>query len=507
MKKNIIAIMMAIVALFATQCKKQTEPMTNQPAGETMKVTVRVENNTAKTEITAAGAVTWKEGDKLYVVGSTQGLLGYVSALADGKSVNFEGTIIPVNAVQTLNFYYVGDKKFTLDGDGNYTFSLANQDGTLEGIAAHNQLMFGTTSEDVAVGTTNFGTIEMTSLMAIAHMEFIFPSEGNKTINAGGVVMVTGGFATSTFNAMTYDGTTYDGTTAITGTEGTITMTSSSPITECYIALLPGKQTLSFTNYNNAMYSGSLDEKDVVANEFYDSENPIEVECKPNIPEGTLSDKKFTVGEGKQVYFSKGNLYWNGSSFEIEPNQYNYTNTWDASYVTHFFWSSDAAKAYGISNSSMTGTGSDVFFTNKEGFVANNEYGWYSLSKSEWYYLLRSRTNANSLKSYYLSSAIKIENINYKGIFIYPDGYNGNTVGGEGVATWAAINEAGIVFLPYAGRRNNNGNFSTDNTFHYWSSTLYNGSNAYYLYMNMDTPVVYASRAYGSSVRLVYNAN
>ena len=485
--------MMVMVALLATQCKKSAEPLANEPAGETMEVTVRVENSTAKTDITDAGVVSWKKGDKLYVVGATQGLLGYVSALADGKSVSFEGTIIPVNAVQTLNFYYVGDKDFTLDGSGNYTFDLSSQDGTLAGIAAHSQLMFGMSGE-IAAGTTDFGTIAMTSLMAIAHL--------NITNNTSNTVTVTGGFATSTFNAMTYDGTT-----AITGTEGTITMTSSSPITECYIALLPGKQTLSFT-YNNAMYSGSLDEKDVVANEFYNSENPIEVECKPNIPEGALSDKKFTVGEGKQVYFSKGNLYWNGSSFEIEPDQYNYTNTWDANYVTHFYWSSDAAKAYGKSNSSMTGTGSDVFFTNnKEVFVANNESGWYSLSQSEWEYLLLTRPDASKLKSYYLYSAITIESKSYKGIFIYPDGYNGNAVGGEGVATWAAINEAGIVFLPYAGRRYGNGTINFSDTFEYWSSTPDGTQNAYYLYMNQTTPVVSSQRYYGSPVRLVYSAN
>lgn len=261
MKRNIIAIMMVMVALLATQCKKSAEPLANEPAGETMEVTVRVENNTAKTDITATGVVTWKQGDKLYVVGETQGLLGYVSAVADDDPVQFEGEITALTSAQVLRFYYVGDKDFTLDGSGNYTFNLSSQDGTLEGIAAHSQLMFGKTTSTIAVGTANFGTITMTSQMAIAHLDI--------TGNTSNTVTVKGGFATSTFNAKTYDDAT-----PLTGATGTITMTSASAIGECYLALLPGTQTLKFSADGKV---ATLAAKAIAANKFYNEDNAVEV--------------------------------------------------------------------------------------------------------------------------------------------------------------------------------------------------------------------------------------
>ena len=57
---------MAFAALLMTQCKKQAEQQTNEPAGPTMEVTVSVKNGADKTEITATGAVTWKKGDILW---------------------------------------------------------------------------------------------------------------------------------------------------------------------------------------------------------------------------------------------------------------------------------------------------------------------------------------------------------------------------------------------------------------------------------------------------------
>ena len=544
MKKNIIAIMMAIVALFATQCKKQTEPMTNQPAGETMKVTVRVENNTAKTGITATGAVTWKEGDKLYVVGSEQGLLGYVSALTNGKSVNFEGSIIPLNAEsQKLRFYYVGDKKFILDGEGNYTFDLSAQDGTLEGIAAHNQLMFGTTSENIAAGTTNFGTIQMTSLMAIAHLKFIFPSEGNKTINADDVVMVTDGYATSTFNAKNYGGTS-----SITGTKGTITMTSSSPITECYIALLPGEQTLSFT-YNNAMYSGSLDEEDVVANKFYNSENPIEVECKPNTPDGTLSGIFTVNSSGLKVYFSIGNLqylakggdagdasgtaasgYSVGGTWRFALNQYDSqgTNNNNPSYsseywIDMFCWSSTGYNhnpkgyyqpwesstggtynAYGNANNNLTGIADWGYNKISNGGNAENS-GWRTLSQTEWNYLVNKREI--NKKTGFGKTCQYVSYNEVKGLIIYPDNYSG-TMYDSGEALTSSTFPNGCVFLPCSGYRNGSSGIVSPNEGHYWTTTCKLGyTQAYYFLFttsgsNANNTV---NKGQGRNVRLVRN--
>ena len=106
------------------------------------------------------------------------------------------------------------------------------------------------------------------------------------------------------------------------------------------------------------------------------------------------------------------------------------------------------------------------------------------------------------------NSSISIGGSTYTGMCIYPDGYNGNKVGGEGVTTWAAINEAGIVFLPCAGRRFDNGRIDKANI-NFWSSTpdKSNAANANLIQGYANNTFTSAQRYCGCSVRLVYNAN
>ena len=291
MKKLSIMIMALALVLGMAQCKKQTEQQANEPAGATMDVTVRVQGNTEKTDITSTGVVTWKQGDKLYVVGESQGLLGYVSARADGDPATFSGTITALTSAQTLRFYYVGDKSFTLNGD-NFTFDLSSQDGSLAGIAAHSQLMWGKTTGTIAVGAIDFGTITMTSLMSIAHLNI---KDGGAAVS--GPVAVTGGFATSTFNAKTYNGTT------LTGTAGNIAMTfaAGTASTNCYLALLPGTQTLKLTDAGGKV--AKLSEKAVAPNMFYNSGTAIAVSVTEPIKPSTVT---LTAGCSSENIYNVG---------------------------------------------------------------------------------------------------------------------------------------------------------------------------------------------------------
>ena len=267
MKKNIISIMLAFAVLFMTQCKKQTESQVSENIGKTMEVTLRVENKVDKTTISSTGIVNWKLGDKLYVVGSEQGFLGYLSAVDENEILaDFKGWITPITSEQVLHFYYVGDQVFSLDASGNYTFDISVQDGTLAGIAAHNQLMYGKTLQPVQAGTCDFGVILMESLIAVVHMNISFNGA------AVSPIALSGCYATSTFNAKEYDGTT-----AIPGTAGNINMTFTSPAesTDCYLALLPGTQTLHLVGEG---CEAGVSEKDVKANAFYNGgDNALEV--------------------------------------------------------------------------------------------------------------------------------------------------------------------------------------------------------------------------------------
>ena len=222
--------------------------------------------------------------------------------------------------------------------------------------------------------------------------------------------------------------------------------------------------------------------------------------------------KPFTVSStGTKVLFSQGNLYYNGSAFKFETNQYDFVSSWDASHVSHFYWSKTASEAYAETlNSSTTRGVNDVFFTNASGFTVNGQSGWRTLSKDEWVYLLNTRTMTNGKPRYTNKvSGITIEGATYKGLFIYPDGYNKAEIGETGApSTWAEINAAGVVFLPSAGGRSSSNTF--DNRYHlYWSSTPYAGNvnNAYDLlfYESVFNPGNYSSRSNGGSVRLVKN--
>ena len=71
----------------------------------------------------------------------------------------------------------------------------------------------------------------------------------------------------------------------------------------------------------------------------------------PALLNGALSGK-FTINEGgDQVYFSRGNMYWDGDSFEFEDNQYEYPSTWSDSHVSHLYWSKYKFVAYAASYS------------------------------------------------------------------------------------------------------------------------------------------------------------
>lgn len=433
---------MAFAALFMTQCSKQHEPMANEPSGETMEVTVRVDNSAAKTEITAAGAVEWKQGDKLYVVGETQGLLGYVSAKADGDPATFEGNITALTSAQKLRFYYVGDKAFTLDDSGNYTFDLSAQDGTLEGIAAHNQLMHGQTTGTVAVGQTNFGQISMTSLMAIAHFKITADGVATSTFS------ISGGFATSTFNAKTCNGT-------ITGTgTGNIAVTLTSPAvsTDCYVALLPGAQTLTFSN---AGKETSLSEKTVEANQFYNSESPIEVEI-------TVYEY---VDLGLSVLWATCNV---GAD---SPEEYG----------DYFAWGETVTKS-SFNEFNYTYTGSSNLPLENDAAHVNWGGSWRMPSQAEMQEL--------------------IDGCDWNRI----DNYEGTGIKGYKVCN--NNDDTKYIFIPFAGYIVNSSYMSQASNFYDWSSTYYDALRCYSLsYENSELAVDIDQRLLGFTVRPVRPKN
>ena len=237
--------------------------------------------------------------------------------------------------------------------------------------------------------------------------------------------------------------------------------------------------------------------------------------CKVTValPEGALAGK-FTVAEGKKVHFSKGNLYYDGSAFKFETNQYDFADSWNASHVSHFYWSKTASVAYTQNYSDDSADANDVFFTNdpddeesaNAGFTVNDVTGQYrTLTKDEWTYLFNTPERmVNSKPCFSIAvSGVSIGGTTYKGVFIYPDNYNGDVVSDS--MTWEQINAAGIVFLPAAGCRSGLGFTAVGSDGYYWSATSNNGSFADFLSFDLSSADLYNwYRCMGQSVRLVW---
>ena len=253
---------------------------------------------------------------------------------------------------------------------------------------------------------------------------------------------------------------------------------------------------------------------------------------KESRPDGALTGK-FSVADDKQVYFSQGNLWADGSgNFYFETKQY-YTyhsfqtkapdddddkETWHQEHVTNFYWSADASKAYAESAPSG-GSADDVFFTNKTHTTANVTFAvngkngiWRALSTEEWQYLFGNSEKRNGM----YACGVTVKGVN-NCVVLYPDGYSGAKVNNRDTSAYDSEEEylaataEGVVFLPTAGKRAGSSvnGFGVNGC--YWSSPAYDGNKAYCLFFSEvaiePSCNSLRSRSEGWSVRLVSDCN
>lgn len=246
------------------------------------------------------------------------------------------------------------------------------------------------------------------------------------------------------------------------------------------------------------------------------------------LPEGALSGEFTVNSSGKKVLFSKGNLYYTGSKWAFEANQYDYrtwpgdaaciygehsTNGTPSSNVGLFNWNSQANNAITEKFVKESEPSSDdTFFANTSDAVIGSR--WKALSKSEWEYLFGRESNGK-----WGTATI---NSLHKGIVILPDSWTlpsscSFTSGqGSGWTTntytsdqWEAMESAGAVFLPAAGDRLGKIVDETNNWGVYWSSTGLNNGGAYAVYFrdNDFLSAGFDDRSNGYSVRLVIESD
>ena len=228
-------------------------------------------------------------------------------------------------------------------------------------------------------------------------------------------------------------------------------------------------------------------------------DDPQELKAEtPYVPEllsGVFTVKAATESTpAKKVKFTKGNLYWNGSAFKCEANQYDYPTAWDSTHVGHFYWSKSKDVAIAKSYSDSEKSDSDTFFAANGGAIE----GLTVLSKDEWDYLFEHSLAKNS------SSKITITIAGKNYIVLKADGFSGAVADTYTAEEWATAEASGLVALPLAGNRtitvfNGVGTYGN-----FWSATP-NGSGGAY-YARFDSGSAYTDddfRDDSYSVRLV----
>jgi len=225
-----------------------------------------------------------------------------------------------------------------------------------------------------------------------------------------------------------------------------------------------------------------------------------------------LLEGSFSVAADKKVRFTKGNLYWNGSTFAFEANQTDSQTKFTYKHVSHFYWTKNTcflpyARDY---NYYIQSTSSKFFCGEEYPMTIEGTSGLYALTISEWLYILHSRNQTNRC------AKARVNNV--PGVLIFPDNYNGTTTG-TGINTvntsqvgfpaesinaeiWSAMESAGVVFLPLTGYRLSY-IVSDEEYIRYWSSTLSSNADLAYYIQSLTFAEACANRKHALPIRLV----
>lgn len=517
-----MALCAMVVAMGATSCKKDN----NGNAGDRMIIGASISqngDNNAKTEIGAETGggfpILWSENDSftLYSKNNTNGQPFGIASGAGSENGTFAGANpgdapyfasypTDVTRTDTTTFIYnIPQEQATL-----------NHAGPMVGYSADGQsASFENAASWVRIGLKGNAKVTKVELMSKPDDKTITPLFGPLYITVG-----------------------EDG--KIQNTEVRVNKSVPAGLSKTYTTPVELKSTeytyFDFLVPEGAFGDGPREASFNAAFVVYGTGGAKLVTIGKNIPAvernmvyvGTYDDPindaapsyTFTVNaDGKTVTFAPGNLYYDGSSFNFEANQ------WDCrTYAGHgavidgtysatgtpsghwglFGWSTENIH-YGLSTSTQNADYSGAFYEWGSGpglpdaGVGKN---WRTLNKVEWVYLINTRVV--NLSSGFGNTCVYAEVNGVVGLIIFHDGYTGPTSGLTSIP-------AGCVFLPAAGWRNGSDNFGDWNQEgYYWSSTKgQNGAfSAYNLYfksagVNAEYDTGFAN--YGFSVRLVYD--
>lgn len=525
MTKKIYSMCMAVALLVAgvamSGCKKDNNNPDQPKQVQTYKMSIQASKGTDQQangprrvlslEGTTLNAA-WQAGEQVTVYNATKGadLTGYLEAQTSGANVQLEGTLTgTIDAGDELTLKYLS---------ANYT----GQDGTIEYISENCDYAVAENVEVVSVGGSTIyttGTADFVNQQAI--VKFTLKDAADHTTSLSPTALTfndgTADIATLTIPAATYttngEGVLYVAVPGFSGKNITLTATVGSN-TYTY-------EKASATLTNGRYYT--------LTAEMTKQAAPAYKEYGP-----------FSVSSTQKVNFSQGNLQYTKSTgkFSFMDNQYDMVETTD---VSDDYVSQDVISLFGWATSNLNtpvantnylptntnpfhiyyGSGittANVNWSDNENEYANYDWGantadlgtgWRTLTADEWTYLFNTRTvngGTGEGQSYTLGQSVN----GTLGVVLYPDDYTGDAYTGS---DWSTFEDAGCVFLPAAGSRAVTTVALVGDCGGYWSSTssVYNSENALAYCVSFNgsnvNPAYSSMRFYGSSVRLVKNAN
>ena len=484
MRKNIIiaAIAAASAVLLTVSCAKQEQPGLSN---EVKTFTAVIDQGITKTTIDDY-KVKWVSGDEISINGAVY------SATPDGTDATKAGFAYksgttpssPYSAIYPASLYNAG----SLDFPEVQTYEAGKFNAPMYAESTTESLSFKNICGVICFGLK--GTSKVKSI-AITANEAIC---GAFTMTDATTVSLTGTGKTVTLDC---------GDGVQLGTEST----------NFYIYLPPKTYSagmkIVITDTDGGTFTQSTTSEVVIKrNELYT------LNWTPAFtPAGALTGK-FSVGAGKQIQFSKGNLQatYDGSKYTwgFAANQYDYIgnaagNTTIGSQtsgavVDLFGWSTSATN-FGINTSSSSSDYSGDF--KDWGTAIDGNGTWRTLSTAEWQYLINKNNDETIRKGKYKYGVTVCEKANC--LILAPDDFTGTIETSYNAAAWATAEAAGLVCLPAAGYRSGSDVLYVGGSGYYWSSTAGGSDYAFSVYFNSFdvSPDDCDSRDYGFSVRLI----
>jgi len=483
MKKTILFAAAAAIITFAS-CQKEEAPVQNCD----LVFTASIADNCTRTSIDAGtGKIAWEIGDEI--------------TITDNASVSVKYVVSKIDATSGKARFTKKSGEAGVIGDGPYTAVYGTDPATAQAYSA-----------DVPALPMNAqsSTTELTFTVTCGLLEVeLTAADGESTKDISKIEVI----GTSTGGAATVY--------ALDCSEAQ----SIGSAKKFYMALPAGNYiAMKFTNSNGNMYYKTAKSAMTI------SANTIQQKAISGIEFNDMLPGEFSVAEGKQVRFSKGNLRvkrtssstsdwtWGFYSNQYDINSLNTGETRTAATtdteIDLFCWGYNATTSINPVDYSQHNY-SNLTQSQDWGCTIGDGKTWRSLSKAEWEYLLKRivpYTVDGSIVQYrYGVTVAGSPNC----LVLYPDGCTKGKVGNNGTITaaeWPVAEAMGAVCIPAAGGREGANIPNPAQTTQYlkigtsgsvWTSTLEGGYPRNLVFNAEGVGLSANSRYPGFSVRLI----